>query len=179
MTNEVRLGRLGTINLSAMPSTLIGSLLLWAALAVIGVVALNLSWPEAIVGSLIAALLHMASEIAHQLGHAWAAAQTGYPMTGIRLWGVLSTSVYPPDEPPLPAATHIRRALGGPLASLLVSVLAGVILFALRDQAGLARWIALFFFLDNLLTFTLGSFLPLGFTDGSTLLYWLGKRKAG
>jgi hypothetical protein len=34
-------------------------------------------------------------------------------------------------------------------------------------------FLLLFFFLDNLLVFTLGAFLPLGFTDGSTLLrYW-------
>jgi hypothetical protein len=36
-------------------------------------------------------------------------------------------------------------------------------------------WVALFFFLDNLLVLTLGAFVPLGFTDGSTLLRWWGK----
>jgi hypothetical protein len=37
-------------------------------------------------------------------------------------------------------------------------------------------WVGTFFFLDNLLIFTLGVFVPLGFTDGSTLLRWWGKR---
>ncbi len=29
--------------------------------------------------------------------------------------------------------------------------------------------------IDNLFIFTIGSLLPLGFTDGSTLLHWWGK----
>jgi hypothetical protein len=161
-----------------MPSAWIGVVALWVLFSAIGLFVLGIEWPKAIVGGLIAALLHFASDILHQLGHAWAARQTGYPMTGVRLWGVLSTSVYPRDEPPLPASVHIRRALGGPLGSLLVSILAALLLFALRDRDGVLRWLALFFFLDNLLTFTLGAFLPLGFTDGSTLLYWWGRRKA-
>jgi hypothetical protein len=179
MVGEIRLGRIGNLALSAMPSALVGIIVVWVVLSAFGAIVLGVELPKAILGGLIAALLQLASEITHQLGHAWAARQTGYPMTGIRLWGVLSTSVYPSNEPALPAATHIRRALGGPMTSLLVSVLAGIFLFALRDRAGVARWIALFFFLDNLLVFTLGAFLPLGFTDGSTLLHWLGRRKAG
>ncbi|MFQ5436102.1 MAG: hypothetical protein ACE5FD_14615, partial [Anaerolineae bacterium] len=77
------------------------------------------------------------------------------------------------DEPELPAHIHLRRALGGPAASALLTLLAGLLALALRGAPGL-RWpLAAFLFLDNLLVFTLGAFLPLGFTDGSTLLhYW-------
>jgi hypothetical protein len=35
--------------------------------------------------------------------------------------------------------------------------------------------VGLFIFLDNLLIYTLGAMLPLGFTDGSTILNWRGK----
>ena len=97
-------------------------------------------------------------------------------MTGIRLWWLLGFSLYPPDEGPLPAAVHIRRALGGPAASVLLTLVAGLIAVAVRPLGGAAWWVALFFFLDNLLVFTLGAFLPLGFTDGSTLLRWWGQR---
>ena len=54
--------------------------------------------------------------------------------------------------------------------------MAGGIALALRDAGGVAWWVAVFFFLDNLLVMTLGAFLPLGFTDGDTLLAWWGKR---
>jgi hypothetical protein len=178
MTQEIKLGRIANLTISAMPSTMLGVLLLWILFSAFGVAVLGVEWPKAIIGGLLTALLHVAGEILHQLGHAWAARKTGYAMSGVRMWGVLSTSVYPQDEPPLPAAVHIRRALGGPLGSLLASIVAAIILFLLRDRDGLARWLALFFFLDNLLTFTLGAFLPLGFTDGSTLLYWWRRRAA-
>ena len=39
----------------------------------------------------------------HQFGHAWAARRVGYPMTGLRYRGVLAASLYPRNEPELPA----------------------------------------------------------------------------
>jgi len=99
-------------------------------------------------------------------------------MVGIRLgkWGLLGTSLYPPDEEALPAKTHIRRALGGPIGSLLFTVVAAVTALVLRPVSVALWWVGVFFFLDNLIVFALGAFLPLGFTDGSTLLQWWGKR---
>jgi hypothetical protein len=157
---------------------LLCAILLWIVLSGIGVWLLSFPPATAIIGGLIGVFLHWLGEILHQLGHARAARRAGNPMTGIRLWWLLSASVYPPDEPPLPAEVHISRALGGPLASLVVSVVAGVVLLALSvaGVGGLAWWLALFFFLDNLLVFTLGALLPLGFNDGSTLLRWLPQR---
>lgn len=130
----------------------------------------------AILGGLFAVLLHWGSDIVHQLGHARAARVTGHPMIGIRLWGVLSASVYPSDEGSLPASVHVRRALGGAPASLLLAVIAAGIALALRPLGGVYWWVALYFFLDNLLVLGIGSLLPLGFTDGSTLLHWWGKQ---
>jgi hypothetical protein len=39
----------------------------------------------------------------------------------------------------------------------------------------LLLWVLPLFSLDNLFFFTLGALLPLGFTDGSTILRWMGK----
>src|SRR5436190_4413939 len=125
MTNEVKLGRVAGLNVSAVPSAFIGLALLWVALSAVGVWLLGMSLGKAILGGLIAVGVHVFSELLHQLGHAWGARRTGHPMVGIRLWGVLSASVYPADEPALPAPVHITRALGGPEASLVVSVIAG------------------------------------------------------
>jgi hypothetical protein len=172
---EIKLGRVAGLNLSAAPSAIVGSLLLWLLLSGIGVFLLRFGIGEAIAGGLVALLMHWASELVHQLGHAWAARSTGYPMTGVRLWGVLSSSVYPADEPALPAAIHIRRALGGPVASLLMTLFALVVALALRPLGDIPWWIGVYFALDNLFVFTLGSLLPLGFTDGSTLLRWWGR----
>ena len=48
-------------------------------------------------------------------------------------------------------------------------------LVALRRRGGLPWWLAAFVVADNLLVFTLGALMPLGFSDGSTLLRWRGK----
>jgi hypothetical protein len=174
MAYRYELGRLAGLRLTAGPSAIVGSALLWVILSNM---ALWLGVPAgaAIGGGLVAVLLHWGSDIVHQLGHARAARATGHPMIGIRLWWVLTASMYSPDEGPLPAAIHIRRALGGPIASLLLTLVAALVALALRSAGGALWWLALFFFLDNLLVLTLGAFLPLGFTDGSTLLHWWGK----
>ncbi|MGD9100712.1 MAG: hypothetical protein PVF45_09550 [Anaerolineae bacterium] len=176
MANEIKLGQVAGLNLSASPSALTGSVVLWALVGGAAAGLLNVPLGEALVGGLVAVIAHWTSDIVHHLGHAWAARQTGHPMTGVRLWGVIGISLYPPDEPTLPAEVHIRRALGGPLASALLTLLAAVVALALRPVDQTPGWVGAFFFLDNLLFLTLGAFMPLGFTDGSTLLEWWGKR---
>jgi hypothetical protein len=175
---EYKLGKVAGLHLSAAPGALAGSILLFLALLVVAIGILWLSISESILGSLAAIVLHWVAAFAHQLGHAWAAHQTGYPMSGIRFgaMGLLGTSQYPSDEPALPAAIHIRRALGGPSGSLFVSIVAAILALLLRNSGGVPFWLAVFFLLDNFLVFTLGSLLPLGFTDGSTLLEWWSKR---
>ena len=175
---EYKLGKIAGLNVSATPPAIAGSILLFAVLFGVAIGILRLSFGEAIAGSLAAVVLHWVAAVAHHLGHAWAARQTGYPMVGIRLGtsALLATSLYPADEPALPAAIHIRRALGGPTGSLLVSIVGAVIPLLLRNLGGMPFWLAVFFFLDNFLVFALGPFLPLGFTDGSTLLHWWRKR---
>jgi len=154
----------------AGPSAVVGSLLLWALAAAVASFVLKTSLGAALLGGLLVVPLHWISDMVHQFGHATAARRTGYPATSIRLWGLLSSMRYPADEPPLPNAVHARRALGGPLASALFSLVAAVLVVALRPVAGMAWWLLVFLLLDNLLVGTLGAFLPLGFTDGSTLL---------
>jgi hypothetical protein len=59
--------------------------------------------------------------------------------------------------------------MGGPIMSLVISILASIPLLFLRSGSW-SWWLDLFFLLDNFLIFTVGALLPLGFTDGSTLL---------
>lgn len=175
--NEYRLGGVAGVGLSAGRPALVGSILLFLILGGIAVGIFHLPLAEATAASLLTVILHWVSVVVHQLGHAWAARQTGYPMRGMRLGylGLLSTSLYPTDEPPLHAKVHIRRALGGPTGSLVFSVIAAAALLVLRNMSTALGWVGAFFLFDNLVVLTLGSLLPLGFTDGSTLLQWRGK----
>lgn len=176
MQNRIELGKFFDLQIRAYKNALFMSLLLWATLTFVAFALLQLSIFNALLSGLVATLLHWDSEIWHQLGHAWAARKTGYPMKGITLVGLLGFSRYPQDEPELPAEIHIRRALGGPAASLIVSLVSGVAALVLRPFGGAIWMVTVFWFLDNLIVFTLGSLLPLGFTDGSTLLYWWPRR---
>lgn len=173
---SIRLGRIGGLELKAHPSALAGFGLLWGGLSLFGRRRLRLSWQTAVLGGLAATGLHLAACLWHQAGHAAAAAASGFPMRGIRLWGVLSSSLYPRDEPVLPAEVHLQRAFGGPLASGLLSLAAGLLALLLRPLGDVYAGLGLFFFADNLLVFTLGAFVPLGFTDGSTILHWWPQR---
>ena len=178
MAKEYLIGKVAHLRFSVEPLFIVGTIVLWMVLSGIGSLALDLPLSQAIGGGLIAVLLYWFSEIIHQLGHAYAAHRTGYPMIGIRLGTYLffSTSLYPENEQPLPAEIHIRRALGGPICSLALTVVTGVAALTLYPLKNALWWLTLYVCIINLLVFTIGSFLPLGFTDGSTLLKWWRKR---
>lgn len=174
MSREYSFGRVAGLKLLAIRPMLIGTILLWLAFSGLALWLLELSVMQAIAAGFVATLLYWLSDVIHQLGHAYAARQTGYPMTGIRLgtFLIFSTSLYPEDEPPLPAPIHIRRALGGPVGSLLFGILAGIVALLTGPLAGLLWWLALFLFVVNAIWFAIGALIPMGFTDGSTLLHW-------
>ena len=162
-------GRLFGLEHTVLGSAILGLLLLWTLLAAGAWYLLDQPPVSAALLGLAAALLHFGGEVWHQYGHARAARRAGAPMIAVRYWLVLGSSIYPEDEPEQQPKVHIRRALGGPLASLsLAAVLAGLLLaFAPGTPV---FYLTAFACLDNLLVFGLGSFLPLGFTDGSTIL---------
>ena len=109
--NELHLGHLAGLRLTASNSALIGSGFLWISLSALAAIFLRMMIIEAVALGLFAVILHWIGNIAHQLGHARAARASGHPMVGIRLWGLLSSSIYPADEPPLPAqGRHPARA---------------------------------------------------------------------
>ena len=173
MNKTIRLGNIAGLKVMARRNVLIGWLLLWLIFSGAALWLLNLPLATAVLAGFLATLIHYLSELWHCLSHAVAARRTGHPMSGIIYNWVLGGTLYPRDEPELPAAIHIQRALGGPIGSLLLALLMGLLTWALRPSGGLPYTLALFAFGDNLLFFTLGALLPLGFTDGSTLLkYW-------
>ena len=166
------------LQLSASPSVWLGSLALWAVWSVIAVWWFAVPWTSALLPGLLAVLLHWLSDLVHQLGHAWAARRVGHPAIALHFWGIFSTTIYPKDEPDLSAGTHIRRALGGPLFSLGMSVIGMVWLLLTPAAAPAWRWLAWFFFLDNFVLLTLQVFLPLGFNDGATISYWMRQSRS-
>jgi len=154
------------------PTALVALGLLWLAATFTSLRFISDNMLLAIVIGLGISLLHWAALFAHHFGHALAARGTGYPMVGVRLWWWLATSLYSRDEPTLPPTIHIRRALGGPLASFAFFAAASLIAWALLSQDIGGWFLAGYAALDSLLIFGIGSLIPLGFNDGSTLIQW-------
>jgi Zn-dependent protease len=175
MSSRFELGTLFGLRLTADVSAFIGFAVVWGLTFIVALAWLGVPPVGALAGGLVCAVLHFGLELIHQLGHAAAARTTGYPMRGAHFWLALARSVYSRDEGDLPGHIHVRRALGGPILSGLLCVPLGLLAVAFQPFNGTPGWIAAFAFLDNLLVFTLGALLPLGFTDGSTLLRWWGK----
>jgi Zn-dependent protease len=166
------IGKISGLNITIENSAFAGGVGLFLIYTFLGKLFFRLPARPSIAGGLFATLLHFISELWHQLGHARAAKHTGYPMQAIHLWGILGTSIYPTDEPVLPPEIHIRRALGGPKASIKAAVAGGLMALIMRPLSGVVYMLSLLFAFENLLIFTIGAFLPLKIieTDGTVLL---------
>ena len=172
--SDIGRARIGGMQVALTSAFYIGTVLIGAVYFVIGIALFHRSPLNALVGSAVLVVLHWVNELWHNYGHFRAARSTGFPMDGVRLGTpfLLGTSIYPASEGELSAKVHIRRALGGPVANLVlffVALIATAVLQVIRPHF---VWVGIVWALENLLVFVVGNALPLGFNDGSTLLRW-------
>lgn len=179
MNRSFKLGETFGLQVKAQPTVLLSAIAIWVILSLLGMKLLKWRPEKAAAGGFLAMLIHFFSEWWHQLGHSQTAEQTGYPMIGMEFIGPIALSQYPENEGVLSPDVHIQRALGGPIFSLLLTIVSGLIALALRPLGGPALVLAYFSVADNFLVFTIGALMPLGFTDGSTLLHWIGRSQGG
>jgi Zn-dependent protease len=180
MRRKLRLGKWAGWEWSADWNVLPSAVILALGLSLGAAATMNLPIETAIIAGLLATGLHYIYDVLHNLGHALAARRTGYPMRGIHFFMILVGSIYPRDEPPLPGKIHIQRALGGPIMSLIVTIILGLLAILAWDGGGIGRFVTTVGFLSNLLIFTIGALIPpLRFgwfsNDGGTILTWWGK----
>jgi hypothetical protein len=136
---------------------------------------LPLSFLEALLAGALSAVVMFVCEWLHQLGHAYAARSVGHPMIGVHFHSIFGASIYPADEPPLPAALHVRRALGGFWVNVVIGIFLLPYAFFLWFDGGVKGWLVAFTALYNLFVLGLGALVPIDipgrFTDdGGTLL---------
>jgi hypothetical protein len=177
MMKTYTLGKFGGLVVTARSGAIAGAGLLWLVLASVGYQWLKLSLGLALLLGLVGMLLWWFVALVHYWGHAYASLRTGYPMIGVQFgkFLVLGTSIYPEDEAPLPGKIHIRRAIGGPIANLGLALVVGVLALLLRNTNDVLYWATCYIGLVSFVVFTISPLLPLGFTDGSTILHWWGK----
>ena len=171
---SIHLGKIFGLQMNILPVTFLATLLLWIGLSAAAYV-IGSPLGESLLIGLVATLLHWTSVLFHHLGHFIASRTAGYPMSGLEIgmFGILARDLYPADELELLPAIHIRRALGGPIVSGLLSV---IFFLLLPLWSGNWYWLGMFILLENLFLFTLQVFIPLGFNDGGTILRNLRKK---
>ena len=162
------------------PLTAVASLVVWLFFGIVLRLLTDAFPLEALIFGLVAVLLYWLSVVVHQLGHSMAARMTGHPMRGVRVW-LLGTSLYPADEGSLPAEAHIRRALGGPVLSIILAIVALLIALIFGPDSRMIHWTAICLVALNVLIFGLGALLPISIadfnSDGATILHWLRQRR--
>ncbi len=166
---SIHLGKLFNLQMDVLPVAFLGTLLLWVGLSAAAFYGVKIPLGESILLGFAATLLHWVSGLLHHLGHFIASRTTGYPMSGIQfgMFGILARDLYPDNEPELSPSIHIRRALGGPIVSGLLSVIFFLLLPLWPENW---HYLGLFTLLENVFVFTLQVFLPLSFNDGGTIL---------
>lgn len=177
MNKKYHLGTIGELEIYFQRNIFIGALILLGIFTASASLFLDYDLNKSLFAGALAVIAYYISEYFHQQGHQIAAIKTGYPMEGMVFIWVLAASLYPKDEPTLSAEIHIQRALGGPFRSFLISIVFAIFAWTVSPSKNMTYDLLLFISGINLIVFSLGAFLPLGFTDGSTLLEWWPKRQ--
>lgn len=156
----------------------IGLLVLTTALAVFFT---DLTPLDALIAGLLATFLHWFGEVLHQYGHFLAAEFVDKPSTGVRVWGILGTTLYPKNEGQVLPIAHIRRAIGGPIMSFFVLnafILLAVVFWSVSDMF---RFLVAWAIFEHIAIYTVGALIPVKIgnfsSDGGTILtYWRQKQ---
>ncbi len=158
-------------------------------IALFGLAGLAAVWSRLPLGeALLAGAASTASmylgEWLHQMGHAVAARRVGHPMRALHFRSILAVSEYPADEPALPAAVHIQRALGGFWVNLVIGLFLAPYAFFLSFGGGALAWAVNFAVFYNGVVLGLGALVPIDIpgvltTDGATLLHYGRQRRGG
>lgn len=169
------LGYFGPVRVSAERSAYVGFVLVSVVMFVAALTQLIGTGSDRLMAALLATLGYYLCLAIHHTGHYLAGLYAGYPFERLHLYWAIARDVYPPNEPPLAANIHLRRALGGPAASILAAL--ACLLLALISPGGILRFVFLSGLWANLLIFTLGALIPAFGLDGDVIRrYWPQRR---
>jgi hypothetical protein len=108
------------------------------------------------------------ADVGHAFAHTFSARAAGAPVDQVRLSSGMPRTLY--HDQSVSPRTHILRALGGPLFSILGFVLS-LVMRALLPRGGIPRAVADWSSVGHGLILT-GSLAPLPIVDGGSILKW-------
>ncbi|MEZ4868099.1 MAG: hypothetical protein R3C14_42615 [Caldilineaceae bacterium] len=128
----------------------------------------QLSWRQRLGVALLAMPVTLVADVGHALAHTVSARMAGAPMDEILLYGGMPRTLYRNNT--VPPKTHIQRALGGPVFSLVCSMLS--LLWWRRTARGSTSHELAGASLVAHSYVLLGSLTPLPIVDGGVILKW-------
>ena len=168
---SLRLGTIGPIEINVNVTWLavFGLLIYWLRMGYVAENAPDVTGAAAWLVSGAGALILFASVLAHELSHSFVAIRNGLPIRKITLF-IFGGVAHMESEPRTPGV-EFKMAIAGPLMSLLIAVLAGLVRFGLLrgNPTGIAALITEYAFYANtvLACFNLVPGFPL---DGGRVL---------
>lgn len=188
MSRKINLGRFLNVEITMAMSSFVTMAIVFVVATLAASTLLSQEIGAAIIFGVGVVFIHWWGDFLHQVGHILAASRLKYPAYRLHFWGPLSTTMYPKDEPELLPTMHVKRALGGPIASIIVSFVYGLILYVVGEGYEPINWLALFGVVESILVFTLGALTPMNpfmpdsmkdfKTDGDIVLDWFQARRA-
>ena len=143
---------------------LLTGLLTWAA----GSRHQKLTWLQRLGVGLLAMLIALPADIGHAMAHTVSARMAGAPMDEILLSSGMPRTLYQNNE--VPPRTHIYRSLGGPLFSLISSLLS-LVWWRFSAHGSLSHDLAEVSLASHSMIL-IGSLAPVPVVDGGTILKW-------
>jgi hypothetical protein len=116
-------------------------------------------------------LLFVVTSFTHSIGHIVSGQRVGAGMDELIVTNTRHVNIYHGDQSKFPARVHITRAIGGPLANILVGLVSGILWWV----SGANNPTLLVVSLMNL-AFGFGSLAPLPSVDGGVIVEHLSKR---
>jgi Zn-dependent protease len=154
------------VRVSITPWTWAGPGLFFGLGLVLNLWSLEQSWQAGCLAALLFMLGVEVATVIHALGHICSGTVAGSPMDELLVTATRDVNIYHGDQRQYPPRVHLLRALGGPLANLL---LAGLLIAAASQfPPGLLSEVVTRLISINLF-FGLGSLLPVPSIDGSVI----------
>jgi len=128
----------------------------------------ELTWLQRLGVGMLAMFVALPADIGHAMAHTISARLAGAPMDEILLSSGMPRTFYRNND--VPPQTHIRRSLGGPIFSLICSMLS-ILWRRLSPHGSLSHDLAEASLAGHSMIL-LGSIAPVPVVDGGTILKW-------
>ncbi|MEL6309525.1 MAG: hypothetical protein AAFR81_01635 [Chloroflexota bacterium] len=174
-----------TFNFFQMPvkmarSARYGLLAVFIVSAVVAIALTPMTPLDAVLTAGVVTMLHLFCSLLHHYGHFLSAKWAGKPSTGVQLWGILGTTLYPMlSKVTVTPKQHMQRAIGGPVLSGIFFILVLILTWQFWNVSPVLNFLLGYLIFNQVAVNTIGALIPMKLgpvtTDG--MIIWQNWRK--